>query len=153
LIARSKSPYDNAIPSANSVALSNLIKLGYLTGNESLKRKAEQVLQLFYNFLSEHPSGFAQMLSGFSFFLNPEEIGIIGPKEDRRTRSMHQAINLAYLPNKILNLKDPQEPSEGNWFPFLMEKGVPGVPTTFVCKGFTCLPPFKDGDELKKGLS
>jgi len=153
LIARSKSPYDNAIPSANSVALSNLIRLGYLTGNESLKRKAEQILQLFYNFLSEHPSGFAQMLSGFSFFLNPEEIGIIGPKEDRRTRSMHQAINLAYLPNKILNLKDPQEPLEGNWFPFLMEKGVPGAPTTFVCKGFTCLPPFKDGDELKKGLS
>ena len=150
LIARSKSPYDNAIPSANSVALSNLIRLGYLTGNESLKRKAEQILQLFYNFLSEHPSGFAQMLSGFSFFLNPEEIGIIGPKEDRRTKSMHQAINLAYLPNKILNLKDPQEPLEENWFPFLMEKGVPGAPTTFVCKGFTCLPPVKNEKELMK---
>ena len=63
---------------------------------------------------------------------------------------MHQAINLAYLPNKILNLKDPQEPLEENWFPFLMEKGVPGTPTTFVCKGFTCLPPVKNEKELMK---
>ena len=30
LIARSKSPYDNAIPSSNSVAVFNLLRLGYL---------------------------------------------------------------------------------------------------------------------------
>ena len=153
LIARSKSPYDNAIPSTNSIAIFNLLRLSYLTGDESLKKKAEQTLQLFYSFLLEHPTGFAQMLSGFSFFLNPEEIGIIGSKNDPRTESMIKEIYLTYLPNKILSLGDPQMPAEGNWFPFLREKGVPEVPTTFVCKGFTCLPPFMDRDELKKGLT
>jgi uncharacterized protein YyaL (SSP411 family) len=153
LIARSKSPYDNAIPSTNSIAIFNLLRLSYLTGDESLKKKAEQTLQLFYSFLLEHPTGFAQMLSGFSFFLNPEEIGIIGSKNDPRTESMIKEIYLTYLPNKILSLRDPQMPAEGNWFPFLREKGVPEVPTTFVCKGFTCLPPFMDRDELKKGLT
>ncbi len=152
LIARSKKPYDNAIPSSNSVALFNLIRLGYLTGEESLKQKAEQIIRLFYEFLSEHPSGFAHMLSGLSFFLNPEEIGIIGSKNDLRTKSMLQEIYRAYLPNKILNLKDPQEPIEGSWFPFLMEKGVTEVPTAFVCKKFTCLPPVKNEEELKKIL-
>jgi uncharacterized protein YyaL (SSP411 family) len=34
-----------------------------------------------------------------------------------------------------------------------MEKGNREVPTTFVCKGFTCLPPIKDGKELKKILN
>ena len=68
LIARSKNPYDNAIPSSNSVAVFNLIRLGYLTGEESLKEKAEQILHLFYDFLYEHPSGFTHMLSGLSFF-------------------------------------------------------------------------------------
>ncbi len=152
LIARSKNHYDNVIPSANSVAVFNLIRLGYLIGEESLKKKAEQTLRLFYNFLDQHPSGFTQMLSGLSFFLNPEEIGIIGSRNDLKTKSMLKEIYLAYLPNKILSLRDPQEPIQGNWFPFLMEKGIPEVPTTFVCKGFTCLVPATNEKELKKIL-
>jgi len=152
LITQSKNPYDNVIPSSNSVALFNLIRLGYLTGEETLKQKAEQIIRLFYKFLSEHPSGFTHMLSGLSFFLDPEEIGIIGSKNDLRTKSMLQEIYRAYLPNKILSLKDPKEPIEGDWFPFLMEKGVTEVPTTFVCKGFTCLPPVRNEEELKKIL-
>ncbi len=153
LIARSKSPYDNAIPSPNSVAVFNLLRLGYLTGEESLKPKAEQILHLFYNFLSEHPSGFAHMLSGLSFFFSPEEIGIIGSKNDYRTKSMLKEIYLAYLPNKILSLRDPRESVGGEWFPFLKDKGSTDVPTTFVCKGFTCLPPVKDEKELRKILA
>jgi uncharacterized protein YyaL (SSP411 family) len=152
LIARSKNPYDNAIPSANSIALFNLIRLGYLTGEESLKQKAEQTLRLFHSLLDQHPSGFAQMLSGLFFFLDPQEIGIIGSKNDLKTKSMLKEISLAYLPNKILSLRDPQDPVEGDWFPFLKEKGSQDVPTVFVCKGFTCLPPVKNAKELKKIL-
>jgi uncharacterized protein YyaL (SSP411 family) len=153
LIAQSKSPYDNAIPSSNAVAVFNLLRLGYLTGQESLKKKAEEILHLFHSFLSEHPAGFSQMLSGLSFFLGPEEIGVIGSKNDPRTKSMLREIYLAYLPNKILSLGDPQEKVKENWFPFLMEKGTVEAPTTFICKGFTCLPPVKDEKELKKVLS
>jgi uncharacterized protein YyaL (SSP411 family) len=152
LIARSKNPYDNVIPSANSIAVFNLIRLGYLTGEESLKQKAEQTLHLFYHFFDQSPSGFTEMLSGLSFFMNPQEIGIIGSKNDRKTKSMVKEIYLSYLPNKILSLRDPGERIEGNWFPFLTEKGIPEVPTAFVCKGFTCLPPVKDRKELKKIL-
>jgi uncharacterized protein YyaL (SSP411 family) len=152
LIARSKNPYDNAIPSANSIAVPNLIRLSYLTGEESLKQKAEQILRLFRSFLEQHPSGFSQMLSGLSFFLGPQEIGIVGSKDDLKTKSMLEEIYLAYLPNKILSLREPQEPIEGNWFPFLREKGNQEVPTTFVCKGYTCLPPLRNEKELKKVL-
>jgi len=152
LIARSKNPYDNATPSANSIAVFNLVRLGYLTGEDSLKQKAEQTLRLFHNFLNQHPSGFTQMLSGLSFFLNPDEIGVIGSKNDPKTKAMLKEIYLAYLPNKILSLRDPQEPIEENWFPFLMEKEITGVPTAFVCKRFTCLPPVNNEAELRKIL-
>ncbi len=152
LIARSKNPYDNAIPSANSAAVFNLIRLSYLTGEESLKQKAEQILRLFHSFLEQHPSGFAQMLSGLSFFLSPQEIGVVGSRNDPRTKSMLKEIYLTYLPNKILSLRDPQEPIEGSWFPFLREKENPEAPATFVCKGFTCLPPARNEKELKKVL-
>jgi uncharacterized protein YyaL (SSP411 family) len=152
LIARSKSPYDNATPSSNSVALFNLLRLGYLTGEESLKQKTEQILNLFHNFLSEHPSGFSHMLSGLSFFFSPEEIGVIGSRKDPRTQSMLREIYLSYLPNKILSFREPKEEIKRNWVPFLTEKGIPEVPTTFVCKGYTCLPPVKDEKELRKIL-
>lgn len=152
LIARSKSPYDTAIPSSNSVAVFNLVRLGYLTGEESFKKKAEQILQLFYNFLAQHPAGFAHMLSGLSFYFSPEEIGIIGSKKDPRTKSMLKEIFLSYLPNKILCLRDPQEPIEGNWAPFLLGREVSEIPTAFVCRGVTCLPPVRDEKELSKIL-
>lgn len=152
LIARSKNPYDNVIPSANSIAVFNLIRLSHLTGEESLKQKAEQTLHLFLNLLEQHPLGFAQMLSGLSFFLNPEEIGVIGSRNDLKTRSMLKEIYLAYLPNKILSLKDPQEKTDGDWIPFLRDKEASGGPTTFICKNFTCLPPVKDEKELRKVL-
>lgn len=150
LIARSKNIYDNAIPSANSVSLFNLIRLSYLSGEESLKHKAEQILRLFYGLFSEHPSGFAQMLSGYSFFLNPEEFGIIGSKDDPRTASLLKEIFLAYLPNKILSFKDPQGKGDQDWIPFLKDKEAIGCPTAFICRDFTCLPPIRDPKELKK---
>ncbi|NWG03880.1 MAG: thioredoxin domain-containing protein [Syntrophaceae bacterium] len=153
LIAHSKNPYDHVIPSANSIAVFNLIRLGYLTGEASLKHKAEQILHLFYHFLDEHPSGFPQMLSGLSLFLSPEEIGIIGSKKDLKTISMLKEIYFAYLPNKILSLKDPQEKTDVDWIPFLKEKETSIRPTIFICKNFTCLPPIRDEKELKKLLS
>jgi uncharacterized protein len=153
LIAQSKSPYDSAIPSTNSVSVSNLLRLGFLTGDDSLKQKAEQILRLFYTYLSEHPSGFSQMLSGFSFFLGPEEVGIVGSKKDPRTQSMLKEIYHAFLPNKILSFKDPEEEIKGSWFPFLRDVRVTGAPAVFVCKDFTCLPPARDEKELRKILS
>ncbi len=152
LIARSKSPYDQATPSSNSVGIFNLIRLGHLTGEKSLKQKAEKILHLFHQFFSDHPSGFPHALSGLSFFLDPEEIGIVGSKTDPRTKSMLQEIDRAYLPNKILSLKDPKESIGKGWLPFLSEKGMTEVPTVFICKRFTCLAPVKNEEELKKIL-
>ena len=93
------------------------------------------------------------MLSGFSFFLGPEEIGIIGPKDDPRTESMVKEVYLSYLPDRILSFKDPKERIEGNWLPFLRDVKVEGAPAAFVCKGFTCLPPARDEKELRNLLN
>jgi len=152
LIARSKNPYDQAVPSANSVAVFNLIRLGFLKGDESLKKKAEKILYLFYPFFSKHPFGFPHMLSGLSFFFWPEEIGLVGSKSDPRMKSILKTIHLTYLPNKILSLRDPEESLDGKWFPFLMEKTIEKTPTLFICKNSTCLPPIQDEREIKKIL-
>jgi len=66
---------------------------------------------------------------------------------------MMKEIHLAYLPNKILSFRDPQEQAKGKELPFLKDKGKIDGPAVFVCKGFTCLPPVKDVEELRKVLS
>jgi uncharacterized protein YyaL (SSP411 family) len=66
---------------------------------------------------------------------------------------MMREIHLAYLPNKILSFRDPEEQIEENWLPFLKDKGKTNGPAVYVCKGFTCLPPVKDVEELRKVLS
>jgi uncharacterized protein YyaL (SSP411 family) len=93
------------------------------------------------------------MLSGFSFFLGPEEIGIVGSQKDPRTQSMLREIYRAFLPNKILSFKEPDEEIKGTWFPFLSGVRVTGAPAVFVCKDFTCLPPARNEKELRKILS
>jgi uncharacterized protein YyaL (SSP411 family) len=153
LIARSKNPYDNVTPSSNSVAVFNLIRLGSLTGDETLKHRAEQVLQLFYGLLTEQPSGFTHMLSGLSFFSDPEEIGIVGSLKDARTQAMIKQVLSSYLPNGIVSWRDPGQPLDEPGVPFLRDKGAMDVPVTFVCRGFTCLPPVTDEKQLKKVLS
>lgn len=80
LVVRSKNPYDQAVPSANSVAVFNLIRLGFLKRDESLRHKAEKILRLFYRFLSQHPLSFPHMLSALSFFFWPEKFGITGSR-------------------------------------------------------------------------
>ncbi len=152
IVAQSKNPYDNVIPSPNSVASFNLIRLSYLTGDESLEKRAEEIFRLFHNFLQEHPTGFMQMLSGLSFFLNAEPIGIVGSKKDPRTKSMLREIYSIYLPDKILGLKDPQGPSKEKGPPFLMDKAADEGPAVFICKKQTCLPPVKNEEDLKKIL-
>jgi hypothetical protein len=40
-----------------------------------------------------------------------------------------------------LDIEPPKDEIKGDWLPFLKQKGSPEVPTAFVCKGYTCLPP------------
>lgn len=69
LIVRSKSPYDHVVPSSNSVSVFNLLRLWKLTGDDTLRKRAEEILLLFNYLFSNFPSGFTHMLSGLSLFL------------------------------------------------------------------------------------
>ena len=60
LIVRTKNHYDLAIPSGNSVAASNLIKLYYYTQNEDLLTKADQLIQRMVKPAIGNPFGFGQ---------------------------------------------------------------------------------------------
>ncbi|MFC1769572.1 thioredoxin domain-containing protein [Nitrospirota bacterium] len=57
LPVRKKEFYDGAIPSANSMSISNLLRLSWLTGHAAYEHKASLISNLFHNYISEAPSG------------------------------------------------------------------------------------------------
>ncbi|MDI9597497.1 MAG: thioredoxin domain-containing protein, partial [Atribacterota bacterium] len=63
LLIRQKEVYDGAIPSGNSVAFCNLLKLADFTGNKQFKQRAYQLLKAFSPMVEQNPSAYAYFLT------------------------------------------------------------------------------------------
>lgn len=96
LIIRSKEIYDGAIPSGNSVALMNLMRLARMTGDTALEERAEQIIKTFSAQIMSHPMGFTQFLAACDFIIGPsQEIVVVGAPQDRVVEAFgHQKITL-----------------------------------------------------------
>jgi uncharacterized protein YyaL (SSP411 family) len=71
LIKQSKEIYDGAIPSSNSVAFLNLIRLGRITGEANLEKNAEQLAGAFASRIKAYPSAYTQFLVALDFIIGP----------------------------------------------------------------------------------
>jgi uncharacterized protein YyaL (SSP411 family) len=69
LLARTKTMHDSVLPSGNSVAARNLIRLAALTKNPAYLRDAEQTLQACAQTLKESPRGAVNVALAISEFL------------------------------------------------------------------------------------
>ena len=154
LIARSKSVFDGSIPSGNSLATFNLLRLSYLTENPTYLGKAEQVLRLFYDAMEQNPFGFSYMLCALDFYLQrPKEIVLLGEKAAPETKAMLARIHDMFLPNKTLACFDTAEQT-GQKLPSQLagRTQVDGKLTVYVCHNFTCSLPVTEWGALKELL-
>ncbi len=156
LIMRSKEIYDGAIPSGNSVAALNLLRLGRMTGNVDLEQKAEQLINTFAGQVTSYPAGYTQLLAALDFVIGPgKEVVIAGDTGTEATQSMVRTIQNKFLPNKVVLLK--HQGAEGkrlaNLSPFVEAMGpVNRKPTVYICEQYTCKSPISDISELEKVL-
>jgi len=148
LIERTKSAYDQAIPSGTAVATRNLLRLYHYTGQATYVQHAEQVLQLFRRHMEQQPFGFGSLLTTLDFYLQkPQEIVLIGTPGATDTQAMLQEIHRQYIPNKLLLQIDPQHLATAlASFPLLRDvlagkTQVEGKATVYVCHNFTCSLP------------
>ncbi len=151
LITRSKSAFDGSIPSGNSVAVFNLLRLSYLSDNQDYLAKAEQVLRLFYDAMEQNPFGFSNMLCALDFYLmRPKEVVLLGDKDAPATREMLARIHGMFLPNKTLTCCDPSDPAAA--MPALLtgKTQTDGKLTVYVCHNFTCSLPVTEWGDLKE---
>ena len=152
LIVRRKEIYDGAIPSGNSVAALNLLRLGRMLSNPNLEEKANQIGQVFSDQISQTPLGYTQFLSALLFALGPTfEVVIAGERNAQGTDQFLEALQCNYFPNKVL-LFHPKGDERGkitHLAPFLESKGmVDGRATAYVCRDYTCKMPTSDPKQM-----
>ncbi len=156
LIARQKEVYDGAIPSGNSIALLNLLRLARFTSNTDYETKAAELINYFSSYISKSPSAFSMFMCGLDFqFSSSTEIVIISEKEDEILKSGLCLIRSIYNPNKVLILKSDHKSKEFlKLFRFTTDMKLKNNKTTFyVCQNYACNQPVDSLKELKELLS
>jgi uncharacterized protein YyaL (SSP411 family) len=145
LIVRTKTAYDGAIPSGNSVAVMNMLKLSRITGDVKWADLAEKTIRAFSEDIHRAPTGYTLMLSAFLFDTNKsKEIVIVGNGKDDKTIEFINAIRSEYAPHKVLLLKDTslnynQLEQFANWTS--TQYSIDEKPTAYICKNFACNQP------------
>jgi uncharacterized protein YyaL (SSP411 family) len=106
LPVRPKELYDGALPSANSVALYNLLQLGRLTGDRRWEEQAQRLLQSVAGTVGAQPAAFTFFLLGMDFALRPgADVVVAGQPESAATREFLATLAEAYSPRRLTLLK------------------------------------------------
>ncbi|HUK38626.1 MAG TPA: thioredoxin domain-containing protein, partial [Methanomicrobiales archaeon] len=151
LIARLKPVHDGATPSANSVALQNLLLLSHLTGRTRYLDLARE-LEAWY--LGEHAGSAAAsgwMMAALQAGLHPPiDVVVVGEPDAADTRALLAAISSRGRPDAAVLLK----PASGDP---LLEALAPftraftlksGKAAAYVCRNHTCELPVTDPEAL-----
>ncbi|HQL35171.1 MAG TPA: thioredoxin domain-containing protein [Bacillota bacterium] len=156
LIVRPKDVYDSAMPSGNSVAAMNFLRLGRLTGDADLEEKAYKQLKAFGGIIKDHPMGYTNMLSAL-LFINGKtsEIVIVGSRRDDNAKRMIKSINSHFNPFTVVLFKDSDETGDEitSIAPYTEAQGMVDDKTTaYVCENFACMAPITDLQEFENAL-
>jgi uncharacterized protein YyaL (SSP411 family) len=157
LLLRQKEIYDGAIPSGNSVAMLNLIRLGRLTANSDFERKASMIGQAFSGNVWQSPSAYTQLMVALDFALGPSyEVVIAGDSQADDTREMLGAIRGRFIPNKVIILRPTEQrsPEIDNIAPFIRNhSSINGQATAYICSNYDCKLPTSDIDTMLRLLN
>jgi len=156
LIARPRDLHDGAVPSGNSVAALNLLRLSRMTGKVDLERKADELLRGFSGPVAEYPMAYTQFLIAVNFMLGPsQEIVIAGDPGLEESREMIAFVQQSFLPNKVLLLKPEGEGGRrlSTLSPFVEAmQPLNKRPTAYLCENYACKAPLTDLAALKAAL-
>ncbi len=156
LLLRQKELYDGAIPSGNSVAALDLLRVGRLTVNDSLEKKAQLLFETFAGQVAMNPSAYPQLLIALDFALGPSaEIVIAGPADSPETEAMVQAVFKPFLPNKVVAFHPTDESARQieTLVPFIQGlTAKEAQATAYLCRNYACDLPTTDLAQFQSQL-
>jgi uncharacterized protein YyaL (SSP411 family) len=139
-VARIKEASDGAVPSGNSVALLNLLRLSHLTSEPAYENMARQILKVFSADLKLAPAAHTFMLIGLDFALGPVyQVTLVGDLCEESVLDMFRALKAHFLPNVIVSLKQNKEDGYGK---------IEDKATAYVCRNQTCMPPTNKPEKM-----
>ncbi|MGI0491702.1 thioredoxin domain-containing protein [Alkalinema pantanalense CENA528] len=124
LLLRERSYLDNATPSANGIAIANLVRLSLLTEQLSYRDRAEKALMAFSSILQRSPQSCPSLFTALDWFHHGTLI--------RTTPDGITQLAQDYLPTTVLQLTHDLPP------------GSVGL----LCQGLACQEPARSWDHL-----
>ena len=151
LIHRMKDLYDGALPSGNSIAAMNLIRLGRLVLNPEFEDMVQRIGDSFASQIEQVPLGYTQYLSALHFAIGPSyEVVIAGDPEQESTQMMLNKLRKSYFPHQVVLLRPDQA---DDWLieniPALdAQVQINGQATAYVCQNYQCSAPTTDPEKM-----
>jgi len=157
LFVRKKEIYDGAIPSGNSVAMLNLLRLGRMTATSDLEEKAARIGSAFSGSVKQLPSAHTQLMVALDFGIGPcYEVVIAGKAQAGDTKTMVKALRTRFLPNKVvlLNPGERESPEIAKLAEFTKnQSSIGGRATAYVCMNYNCKLPTTDINKMLELLN
>ena len=157
LFVRKKEIYDGAIPSGNSVAMLNLLRLARITATSDLEEKAARIGSAFSASIKQLPSAHTQLMVALDFGIGPcYEVVIAGNTQAEDTKAMVRALRTRFLPNKVvlLNTGERESPEIAKLAEFTKnQSSIDGRATAYVCMNYNCKLPTTDIDKMLELLN
>jgi uncharacterized protein YyaL (SSP411 family) len=154
-LVRSKSIYDQVLPSGISMAARVCLRLHRLTEAEEYQARAGTIIRALQPQARELPWGFAHLWTVQTLALTPAvDLILVGDPKNAQMAALAQAVYRSYLPERRLVLKNPADPAALEaQAPWTRDYHSPGVePVVYLCRDFTCLPAISDPEELAEKL-
>src|SRR5207237_7184691 len=102
LVVRLKDIFDDATPSANSMAANGLLRLAALTGETRWQEAGEAAVGAVGPAMGEHPTAFAELLGAFERAVTaPVEIAVVGDPADQAPRALLAEVRPRFLPRAV----------------------------------------------------
>lgn len=128
LLVRERSYVDNATPSANGVAIANLVRLALLTEDLAYLDKAEQALQAFASAMNQSPQACPSLFTALDWYRNHTLI--------RTSTEILNSLVTRYFPTSV----------------YALELNLPAGSLGLVCSGLTCSEPATSLEQLRQQI-
>jgi uncharacterized protein YyaL (SSP411 family) len=149
--------HDGVIPSGNSLAMLNLLRLATVTGRQDYEERARRICEAFSAQVGRMPEAFCMLMCAIEFETGPRTtIAVAGKTGAPDTLALQQAINRLFLPEAfvMLHAVDRDSPALAALMPGNeLKRPVGGQAAAYVCRNSTCLAPACDPAALERLLS
>ncbi|HEY8892289.1 MAG TPA: thioredoxin domain-containing protein [Clostridium sp.] len=145
LISRPKDIYDGAMPSGNSVATLNMLRLARLSANSELENEAYRQFEVFASKVKTIESAHAYFMTALLYSKVPgKDIIIAGEEQKSDTKTMIKEINNTYLPFATVILYTGDDRLNSINPELKTHKPLQGKTTAYICENYNCKEPITD---------